>query len=167
MSKKTFKIAICGYYGHGNFGDEVILRVILSKIKELNPNVQINILTPKKPACLLQNMIGADVFIFGGGSILQNATSDASLLCYLGIISLSSVLCKRKIMLANGIGPILERKIPRKILIQATARAINYFDYISVRDTHSQKMLQNILPHRKINLVPDPALISFAKRGDG
>ena len=167
MKKKALKIVICGYYGHGNFGDEAILRVILSKIQSLNPNAQIHILKPRKPFSTLKNLIGADVFVFGGGSILQNATSDTSMLYYLGIIAVSNVLCKRKIMLANGIGPILRRKIPLKILLRATARAINCFDYISVRDTNSQKMLQNILPNRKIYLVPDPALISFAKWGDG
>ena len=42
-------------------------------------------------------------------------------------------------------------------------RAINYFDFISVRDTDSQKLLKKLLPHRKIHLVPDPALIEFTK----
>ena len=166
MKKKALKIVICGYYGHGNFGDEAILRVILSKIQNLNPKAKICVLKTKNLLYSVRDMVGADVFIFGGGSILQNATSDASLLCYLAIIHVSSLLCKRKIMLANGIGPICRRKIPKKILIRATACAINCFDYISVRDTHSQKMLQNILPNRKIYLVPDPALISFAKWGD-
>ena len=161
MKKKTQKIVICGYYGHENFGDEAILRVILSKIKKQNPEAKILILSPKNIFSATRDMSGADVFIFGGGSILQNSTSDGSLFCYLAIIGASNLLCKRKIMLANGLGPFIQRKIPLKILLSAIKRVINCFDFISVRDFDSQKTLNKLLPHRKIHLVPDPALILF------
>lgn len=161
MNKKSQKIVICGYYGRGNFGDEAILRVILSKIKKQNPEAKILILNPKKIFSVVRNISGADYFIFGGGSILQNSTSDASLLYYLSVIGLSKLFCKRKIMLANGIGPFIKRKIPLKILFNVIKHAINCFDFISVRDSDSQKALSALLPNRKIHLVPDPALISF------
>ncbi len=161
--KKTTKIAICGYYGHENLGDEMILEALLLKIKGGVPRANIQILNTKNPLVNTQKMYKSDLFIFGGGSILQNSTSDASLLYYLALINLASLLCKRKIMLANGIGPIIPRKIPCKILRHILAHTINRFDYISVRDTISQKFLQNLLPNRKIHLVPDPALVEFQK----
>ena len=163
MIKKPTKIVLCGYYGCGNLGDEMILGAILTQIKESHPHADIRILKNKSFISNARKMTGAELFIFGGGSILQNATSNASLFYYLGIIHLSRLLCKRKIMLSNGIGPIIERKIPQKILLRFLARAINHFDFISVRDTDSQKLLKKLLPHRKIHLVPDPALIEFAK----
>ena len=161
--KKPTKITICGYYGHENLGDEMILEALLLKIKETVPHANIQILNTKNPLVNTQKMYKSDLFIFGGGSILQNSTSDASLLYYLALINLAAPLCKRKIMLANGIGPIIPRKIPCKILRRILAHAINRFDYISVRDTNSQKFLQNLLPNRKIRLVPDPALVEFQK----
>ena len=161
--KKTTKITICGYYGHENLGDEMILEALLLKIKEVAPRANVQILNSKNPIVNTQKMYKTDIFIFGGGSILQNSTSDTSLLYYLALINLASLLCKRKIMLANGIGPIIPRKIPYKIIRHILAHTINRFDYISVRDTISQKFLQNLLPNRKIHLVLDPTLIEFQK----
>lgn len=163
MEKKALKIVICGYYGRGNFGDEAILRVILKKIKADAPSRKVRVLKSKSLLRAVRDMASADLFIFGGGSILQNTTSDASLLYYLGIIRASRLLCKRKIMLANGIGPITSRRFSQNTLKKALAKAINCFDFISVRDTDSKKLLKTLLPSRKIHLIPDPALISFAE----
>lgn len=168
MNKKTFKIVMCGYYGHGNFGDEAILSVILDKIKSASPsiNAKIFILKGKNLAKVIKTLRKADVFIFGGGSLLQNSTSTASLLYYLSTIRLAAHLCKRKIMLANGIGPVRKCSIPRKILLPFVAESINKFDFISVRDRNSQLLLQKLLPRRNIHLCPDPTLTIFAENNE-
>lgn len=157
------KIALCGYYGHGNFGDEIILKTILERIKKANPHAESHILNPQKPLLCLKNLWRADLFIFGGGSLLQNATSSASLLCYLSVIRAASLLCRRRIMLANGFGPIVDCEIPQKLLMRELASTINTLKFISARDSDAQKELKNLLPKRKIHLVPDPALLEFAK----
>lgn len=159
--KKATKITLCGYYGRGNLGDEIILKSILNQIKAQLPYAKICVLNSKNPLSNARKLAKSDIFIFGGGSILQNSTSDASLFYYLTTIRLASLLCKRKIMLSNGVGPLFERKIPLKIIEIALARTLNCFDLISVRDTASQKLLKKLLPNRKIHLVPDPALIEF------
>jgi polysaccharide pyruvyl transferase CsaB len=153
------KIAICGYYGKGNLGDEAILSIIKSKIKKATPNSQINTLNTKNPISILKALYKTDLFIFGGGSLLQNSTSNASLFYYLLIIRVAKLLCKRTIMLANGIGPIKNRLFSKAILDKATKSTINTLDYISTRDIQSQKYLLNLLPNRKIYLIPDPALL--------
>ena len=118
-------------------------------------------------------MIGADLFIFGGGSLLQNSTSDASLLYYLLLIKLSSILCKRRLMLSNGIGPINIRAssnvlpFKRRILKSLLKECIDSFDLISVRDHASREALSSILPSRKIHLCPDPAFTFFNKGFQG
>ena len=158
------KIAICGYYGHKNFGDEAILRVILSHVKRKYPCAKICVINGGfSPQRVLKSLLKADLFIFGGGSLLQNSTSNASLFYYLGVIFAANLFCKRKIMLANGFGPIISKNIAPKILENVLKMAINTFDFISVRDKNSQKILQKLLPKRKIELVPDPALISFER----
>lgn len=170
--EKPIKIAICGYYGKGNLGDEAILSQIVSKIKSTTiskcnggkpRNVKIHVIKSKSPIKILSAMSGADLFIFGGGSLLQNSTSDASLFYYLFLIFLSDILCKRKIMLANGIGPIETSILPKGEMKLITASAIDKFDLISVRDRDSQKLIQEWLPKRKIRYVCDPALAYFAK----
>lgn len=156
---KAKKVAVCGYYGHKNLGDEAILNIIKEKILSRNPDVKIRVLYGKNPLKIIKYMLGADYFIFGGGSLLQNSTSNSSFFFYLFIIRLANVLCGKKIMLSNGIGPIEKRGLSCEALLRASARTINSFDYISVRDGESKALLENLLPHRKIHLLPDPAVV--------
>ena len=106
------------------------------------------------PLSAVRELKRADVFIFGGGSLLQNKTSNRSLLYYLFLIDRAKKYCKRRIMLANGIGPITDARYRR-----ASLAAVSSFDVISVRDTCSQRALARALPKRDINLFPDPALL--------
>ena len=157
--KHPKKIAICGYYGYGNLGDEAILSVIKQNIAVISPNAKICVLHGKNPIKILKTLAHTDLFVFGGGSLLQNSTSNASLFYYLTIIHAAKLLSRRKIMLANGIGPIESRVFSKELLLKLIAKTVDTFDFISVRDTVSQKLLSDTLPHRKINLVPDPALV--------
>lgn len=162
--ENPLKIAVCGYYERGNFGDETILKVILDCIKNQNLYATARVITPKNLLLCLKNLYRADLFVFGGGSLLQNATSNFSLIFYLSIISVANLLCRRKIMLSNGIGPIVSRDKVHMLLTNALSFAVNTFDLISVRDSISQNKLKVLLPNRKIFLLPDPALIEFSQR---
>lgn len=161
------KIVICGYYGRANFGDEAILKAILRKIEdvfsessvlEAYENAEILILTEKDPTKILKKLKNTDLFIFGGGSLLQNHTSRASLLYYLSVIALARLMSKRTVMLSNGIGPIVGGGFERKLLLGVLARLVATFDFISVRDTYSQKLLESLVSQRKIHLIFDPAV---------
>lgn len=172
---RSVKIAICGYYGRGNLGDEAILGAITSQIEKVSADrtsndkklVKIYVIKNKDPFKILKILNKTDLFIFGGGSLLQNSTSSASLFYYLGVIVLARVMSKRSIMLANGIGPLNESVLPRKTMTYLVSHAINTFDFISVRDTRSQKLLKEALPNRKIDLIFDPALSLFASGSRG
>lgn len=159
QSKNQRKIAICGYYGRGNLGDEAILSVVQKALEKSTQNTKIYVLKNKNPVEISRALCGAECFVFGGGSLLQNTTSNASFFYYLLIIWLAKLLCKRKIMLANGIGPIVGGAWVKKATKKMMASTINTFDFISVRDRNSQKMLAEILPNRKIHLIFDPALL--------
>jgi len=147
------KITVCGYYGRGNLGDEMILDAIA------RTTPKIRTLRGKNMLRLLSDMLGADVFVFGGGSLLQNATSNASLFYYLALIFASRPLCLRRVMLANGMGPINDSFFSQEFFKKMIKDAVDSFDIISVRDGCSQKYLQELLPKREILLVPDPALL--------
>ena len=111
------------------------------------------------PLSAVREMKRADIFVFGGGSLLQNKTSNRSLAYYLFLITLAKKYCKKTVMLSNGIGPITDERYRR-----ASLAAINAFDVITVRDTQSLKFLKGALPRRKISLFSDPALLLM---GDG
>ena len=152
------KIAICGYYGRGNLGDEAILSALLNTIQKIPCNTEIRLLKTRTPIKNFFALRNADLFVFGGGSLLQNSTSNASLIYYFLTIYAANCLCKRKIMLSNGIGPIEDSLVSKETLLIRLKKTVNLFDFISARDTDSKKLLQNLLPSRKISLIRDPAL---------
>lgn len=99
---KPIKILISGYYGFDNFGDDVILHIIVSDIKKNVKNVKIVVIS-NDPEKIKKNynvdsihkfdfksiyscIKVSDIFISGGGSILQDVTSFKSLIYYLGLI---------------------------------------------------------------------------------
>ncbi len=96
----------------------------------------------------------ADLVVFGGGSLLQDATSLRSLFYYLSIIELSRLFQKPVAVYANGIGPInsgLGRKLTRQTLSKVKS--------ISVRDLESKIELANLGVRAKVEVTADPAFL--------
>ncbi len=150
------KILISGYYGFDNFGDDIILYVLVSALKKHLDNPKITVLSnnPAKTKKLydvdsiyrfntkeiMAKMENCHVFISGGGSLIQNVTSFKSLLYYLGLIFLSKfIFHKKAIIFAQGIGPI--NGIFAKIL---SGFVLKKADLISVRDRESYNLLKNM-----------------------
>jgi len=95
------KIVISGYYGFGNAGDEAILEAMVRDLRALAPGARLVVLSADPAATaarcgveavprmhlpsVLGALRGADLFISGGGSLLQDATSWRSVPYYAGI----------------------------------------------------------------------------------
>ena len=164
MSKRA---VISGYYGFGNFGDEAILSVLVSRLKALGYEIVVLSSDPRKTSMdFYVNSInsfgflqipglikGSDVLISGGGSLLQDVTSIKSLMYYLWIIFTAIFYKKKVIIFAQGIGPI-NNPAARFITLFLLKRCT----YISVRDTKSYDLLNN--SGIKADLVCDP-IFSF------
>ena len=164
LKKHRKKIVLCGYYGHGNLGDEIILSEICTGISHIGQNrINIEILRGKNPISNIKKLIFADAFIFGGGSLLQNATSNASLIYYLALILLARLLSKKTAMLSNGIGPIYDGILCENTWKRLISLSVRGMDFISVRDSISQENLKEMKINKKIHLVPDPALLYFER----
>ena len=149
------KILISGYYGFDNFGDDAILHVIVSELKKhlVNPKITVISNNPIKTRKIyavdsihrfnsreiIKKMRAYDVFISGGGSLLQNATSSRSLLYYLGLIFLAKYFNQKTRIFAQGIGPI--KTIMARLL---TGFVLNNVDLITVRDRESQSFLKKL-----------------------
>lgn len=148
-------VIICGYHGFSNSGDETLLKVIVDGLKRSCPDVRITVLSmqPKKTAaangveavfrydilriCAL--MRSADLFVFGGGSLLQDATSTRSLYYYLAILKIALDNHVQVMLYGNGIGPLHKQKNRA-----ATARILNRVQLITVRDEGSARLLEQI-----------------------
>ena len=163
------KVVLAGYYGFGNVGDEALLEVLVSNIKELNPDIKITILANqpkdvqkrlKTEAVNRSNLFhivgafyGADKVIFGGGGLFQDITSFRSLIYYLALIVIARVMKVKVYLIAQGIGP-LKRKISKR-LVQLIFK---FIQEVSVRDEKSLEILRQLYS-KKIVLTYDPALL--------
>ncbi|HHY75434.1 MAG TPA: polysaccharide pyruvyl transferase CsaB [Firmicutes bacterium] len=166
------KLLLSGYYGFGNLGDEAILASTVEALRRRTPETEIWVLSANpeettlsygirafnrmSPIDLLRAVGGTDLVVFGGGSLLQDATSFRSLLYYIGIIYLAKVLGKPLVVYANGIGPLgsrASRCLTRSALL--TAREI------TLRDPESEAVLREIgLPTEgKVSVTADPAFL--------
>ena len=147
---------ISGYYGFNNTGDEAILKSMVGAFKKKIPQIKITVLShsPLQTSRIYQvkainrlNLISimfylrnANLFISGGGGLLQDSTGKGwSILYYLGLILVAKILKVPVMIYAQGIGPI-KKKI-NKLLMRWI---LNKVDLITVRDNHSKKLLNNL-----------------------
>ena len=105
FAKKGPKVVISGYYGFDNSGDEAILMAMVKCFKKLMPEARLVVLSnnPVKtremygvkavsrwqPLAILFELIGCDLFISGGGSLLQDVTSARSLRYYMTLMGIA------------------------------------------------------------------------------
>lgn len=164
-------IVISGSYGNGNTGDESILLSMIKEIRSINKDINITVLSknPSDTAKLYQVnslhtfniikiiilFIKSDLFISGGGTLLQNMSSKRSLIYYLWTL-LTAKICKCKvIMYGCGIGPI-NGKISRKLTSFIVDK---YVDDILLRDSLSYEELTKLkIKMNKVDIGLDPSM---------
>lgn len=171
--KKRDGVILCGAYGKGNSGDEAILTVILSKIAAQDSTMPITVLSRKPMETRLKNHVNAihtfdflrvframrhsALYLSGGGSLIQDATSTRSLLYYLHSIRDAKKRGCRVMMFGCGIGPV-QRPRNRK---RAAACISRYVDFISLRDRLSLDELQKLgVKNVPVRVTADMALLS-------
>ena len=165
-----YNILISGYYGFDNIGDESILRTLITSLREKIPDCRLTVLshdpasTREKygveavdrmaPLAILRAVKRCDMLISGGGSLLQDVTSNRSIRYYLAIIRLAKFFGKKVFIYSQGIGPI-DRAENRR----ATAKALRKADGIVVRDEKSAVLLEEIgIEHEKVVITADPVI---------
>ena len=158
------KVLVSGYIGFNNFGDEAIFLALSSHLKskkcsvsalcnnenEVKKTYDVITYNYKKPFEILKAILLNDILISGGGSLLQNKTSNFSLIYYLFIIFLAKLFNKKVIIFAQGIEPI-----NGKFFEFLTKTVLKMTNFISVRDKKSQNLLN--LWNIKTELLSDPA----------
>jgi polysaccharide pyruvyl transferase CsaB len=153
---------LCGYYGQGNGGDEALLAALLqmlpAQVKPLvlsgNPHQThdrygVRAVNRKHPGEIGQALRQSQVFIWGGGSLIQDATSALSPLYYTGLMKLAQTMGLQTIAWAQGVGP-LNSSLTR----WAAEQSFRGCAAVSVRDLGSASYLsQWNIP---FTLAPDP-----------
>ena len=150
---KQKKILISGYYGFDNFGDEAILQTLVTNLKRINCDITVLSHNPKKTASnydvksinsfsilkVFINILKCDIFISGGGSLLQDITSLKNLIYYLTVIVIALVFNKKVVIFAQGFTPF-RTKLGKFF----TSFVLKYCDKIYVRDIKSQELLKTM-----------------------
>ena len=165
-------ILVCGAYGRGNAGDDAILEAILAELRQIDRDVPIWVLSrnPKRtrlayrvnsiyafsPLRWLRRMRHTQLYINGGGSLMQDITSSRSLWFYLFTIWCAKRLDNKVMMYGCGIGPVLHpsnRKLTALVLQ-------NSVDAITLRDAHSKAELDDMgVTKPNVALSADPTVI--------
>ena len=156
------RAVISGYYGKGNGGDEALLMSLLEMLpSQVEPIVlsgnprktyeQYGVQTyhNRSGLAILEALTTSDIFIWGGGSLMQDVTSLASPIYYAGLMALAQQKGLKTVAWAQGIGPLnnpLTRWLTRQVLLGCTA--------VSVRDYKSAELLSKW--HINPLVAPDP-----------
>ena len=164
-------ILICGSYGLGNTGDESILDAILREVRAVAGDEELTVLSrnPDETAALhgvkalhmfdfsgiLKAMGRARLYINGGGSLIQDATSRRSLWYYLFTLYAAKRRGCKVLMYGCGIGPVT-----RFGDVSLVRRVLNgCVDAITLREDSSLEELKRFGVDRpEIVLAADPVL---------
>lgn len=163
------KVLITGYYGFANIGDEAVLANIVDQLHKVIPGVKITVLSNMpaetaaaykvaavdrwKPLALWRALRRTDIFILGGGSLIQDVTGKRSLSYYLGQIIMARFACRPVFLYAQGIGPVSAANKRRTGFVLRRCRMI------TVRDEESAELLREMrVPEKKIAVTADPVL---------
>lgn len=163
------RLVLSGYYGYGNLGDEAICAAILQQLALRDVQTLVLSADPAATAqaygCrtlkrtdyrrLSGALADAELFVQGGGSLLQDATSWRSPLFYLMQLVHSSVMGTPFMVLGQGIGPLNRgwvHYLVRETLVHAKALAL--------RDVDSYAWALANLPHDlPVTLTADPVYL--------
>ena len=177
QSRKTRKerrdgVVVCGAYGHGNAGDDAILKSILHSVRELDEYVPITVLAKNTLSIkeryrvnavytfnipkILWHMRKARLYINGGGTLIQNATSHRSLWYYLFTLWAAKRCGCKVAMYGCGIGPVRGGRN-----IKLASWVLNSsVDSITLREPDSvEELLRYGVGRPKVRLGSDPALV--------
>ena len=156
------RVLLSGYYGKGNGGDEALLATLLQMLpldvtpvvlsgnpEETHRRYGVECYNRMAVLQVIKALRSCDAFVWGGGSLIQDATSSISSFYYGGLMALAQVMGLKTVAWGQGIGPLLHfqtRWLAKWNFAGCTQ--------VSVRDRSSSRLLSDwSILHI---LAPDP-----------
>ena len=149
-------VLLCGYYGFGNLGDDVLLARAIKRCEREHGEYPVVALTDRgardnarfgvrcvsrhSPLAVAREIKRTKIFVFGGGTLLQESTSRRSLLYYASLLGYAKKRGARCELWANGIGAPRGKRGGKII-----AESLGKCDYIGLRDSASLKLAGELL----------------------
>jgi len=120
--QKRCGAVICGAYGKGNAGDDAILQSVVTSFRMADADLPLTVMSRDPLQTSLEYPVTAvptfnifrairafrqaKLYVNGGGSLIQDVTSNRSLYFFLGTLWLAHLLGCRVMMYGCGIGPV-------------------------------------------------------------
>lgn len=156
-------ILICGYYGAGNAGDDASLAAVAGRLAAHDPAARLTatvrgrcggipagVRTVRTLREIKKELKKSRLLVFGGGSLLQDATSLRSLIFYAWVLRTAERTgCPSVIW--GGVGPLTTRTARR-----IAARAVRRTDAVYARDSAAAAEFFS-LGARRVIPARDPA----------
>ncbi|MGL6135528.1 MAG: polysaccharide pyruvyl transferase family protein [Prochlorococcaceae cyanobacterium] len=127
---------LVGYYGEHNLGDDALLEALLAQLPghcratvtardqaEVRQRYGVATVDRRRLGAVLVALNHGDALVFGGGSLLQDATSFASLLYYAALVAAARLRGRSVLLWAQGLGPLRRRR--SRLLVGALLRLVN------------------------------------------
>lgn len=156
---REYDVALCGYFGFGNFGDDMLLASAIQHLLQCG--------IPEERICVFSNtpegsekssgkkfqirafnrwslktvrsvLSRSRTLLFPGGGLFQDSTSVKSCLYYWGVLRLAQLSGCRVWALGQSVGPL--STFAGRWLTRDAARRM---DFLSVRDSASHALLNN------------------------
>ncbi len=141
---RRFDVALCGYYGFGNLGDELLAQATVSLLEDNGvPRKRIVILSGDvagtcrsfgtfavdrwNPFRVLAALRESRTLLLGGGGLFQDSTSVRSSLYYWGIVRMARMVKCRPWCFGQSVGPLkgkLVRYLARDALSACERRGV-------------------------------------------
>jgi polysaccharide pyruvyl transferase CsaB len=115
------RLLLSGYFGLDNLGDEAIFESMVADFRREQPDVKLTALVaspdrarrlgvktlPRKHLpSIIKAIRACDVFVSGGGGLIQDSTGPGSVAYYLGLLRLAAWMTKPTFLYAQGFGPV-------------------------------------------------------------
>lgn len=158
-------VLLCGYYGYGNMGDDMLLLGAIERARKSFKGVPICALTEKgrkdgrrfgircarrsRILTVIRELRRADTVVFGGGTLLQNTTSRRSLGYYLFLLRYAQSKGKRVELWGNGVD-----NVSGEAWRYRTATALSRCHYVGLRDRASLLRVNELISQYGLKLPP-------------
>jgi polysaccharide pyruvyl transferase WcaK-like protein len=177
-SAPAHKLALLGWYGSSNTGDEAVLEAIVSALRQrgiadihafsINPSKTAKLLSissstrnPFSPATL-GTLRRSEALILGGGGLIQDRTSVYNLPLYALYVLIARILGLKVVGWGLGVEPLDTRlgKLLARFICGSSAR-------FSVRDDGARRLLVAAgVNSARITVSADPAFLLESPRGE-
>jgi polysaccharide pyruvyl transferase CsaB len=164
-------VLLSGYYGFDNLGDEAVLAATVAELRRRRPGLEIRVLSASpeatsrthgvtgvpraEPGAVVRALRASDLFLSGGGSLFQDATSWRSPWYYLAVLAAARRWCRRTAVYAQGFEPARYAAVRAGI-----RRVLNGVDLVTVRDATSARVLAEAGVRRPRTVVSaDPSFL--------